>query len=289
MGDGLPPPEYPRRPRHPPPFGSADCHAHVFGPFDRFPLAAARPYTPHELPGERYLAMLDALGFERGVLVQPVAHGTDCGALLYALGLARQRLRGIALLDADISDEALEKLHAAGVRGARFSAPPPGLAQGAVGFEVLERQAPRLKSLGWHAQIWAPCAELETVVRRLVPLGLPLVVDHMGGFEAARGVADPHFQALLRLLDHGRIWLKLIPYRLSSRYPNYEDIAPFHHALIATHPERLIWGSDWPHVHLDKDMPDAGHLVDLFCDWTDDWSLRQQILVENPATLYGFT
>jgi predicted TIM-barrel fold metal-dependent hydrolase len=262
----------------------------VFGPFDRFPLAAEaeRPYTPHELPGERYLAMLDEIGIEYGVLVQPAAHGTDCGALLHALSLAPQRLRGIALLNAEISDAELERLHTAGVRGARFSDPPPGFGKGFVGFEVLERLAPRLKSLGWHAQIWAPCAKLTEVVRRLTPLGLELVIDHMGMFEPGRGVRDAGFQALVNLLTEGQIWLKLTPYRLSKRFPNYPDIIPFHQWLVAANSERLIWGSDWPHVHLTQDMPDVGQLADLFEDWTGNWLLHRKILALNPKKLYGF-
>jgi 2-pyrone-4,6-dicarboxylate lactonase len=220
--------------------------------------------------------------------VQAVAYGTDCRALLHALTLDPARLRGVVLITPDVTDEQLWQMHQCGVRGARFSHPPPGMTQGSIGFDVLEALAPRLRGLGWHAQIWAPCDQLATIVPRLEPLGLPLVVDHLGYFKVERGLADLHFQMLLRLLNKGRIWLKMTAYRLSKRYPNYEDLRPFHQALLAANADRLLWGSDWPHVHMTADMPEVGHLVDLFTDWTKDEGLRQKILVENPQRLYGF-
>jgi 2-pyrone-4,6-dicarboxylate lactonase len=274
------------RTRRPPPPGATDCHAHVFGPFDQFPLAEDRHYTPPELPRDRYLQALDRLGFARGVLVQAAAYGTDCRALMHALD--GTRLRGVALITPDISDEQLIAMHRRGVRGARFSRPPPHMSKGSVGLEALEELAPRLVRLGWHAQVWMPCDELVTHAHWLMRLGLPLVIDHMGMFDPCRGVADSAFQALLRLLGRGAIWLKLIAFRLSRRYPDYEDIEPFHRAIIAANPERLLWGSDWPHVHMHAGTPDTGHLVDLFDRWTADDALRRRILVDNPAVLYGF-
>lgn len=156
----LPPLERVSRPKLAPPQGATDCHAHVFGPFDRFALAHNRPYTPAELPAQRYLGMLDEIGFSRGVLVQPAAHGTDCRGLLNALDLDPTRLRGIALIQPDVTDHELALMHARGVRGARFGRPPPGMTTGSIGFEMLVQLAPRLARLGWHAQIWAPCDEL---------------------------------------------------------------------------------------------------------------------------------
>jgi 2-pyrone-4,6-dicarboxylate lactonase len=283
----LPPLERVSRPKLTLPQGATDCHAHVFGPFDRFPLARERPYTPHELPGRRYLGMLDDIGFSRGVLVQPAAHGTDCRALLNALDLGPARLRGVALIRPDITDDELAIMHSHGVRGARFSRPPAGMTTGSIGFDALVQLAPRLAHLGWHAQIWAPCDELVPAISELLGLGVPLVIDHMGMFDASRGVTDTSLQSLLHLLGDGRIWLKLIAYRLSKRYPDYEEVAPFHKAFLEANPERLLWGTDWPHVHMSADMPDTGHLVDLFDEWTVDAALRHRILVENPAALYG--
>jgi 2-pyrone-4,6-dicarboxylate lactonase len=270
-----------------------DCHAHVFGPFAQFPLAADRPYDPLERSAESYLAMLDRVGIARGVLVQPVAHGLDCGALLHALASNPERLRGIALLATDVTDEQLTRMDLLGVRGARFSQPPAGLTQGSVGFDVLEQLAPRLARLGWHAQIWAPCDALAALIERLSRLGLPLVVDHMGGIDVKQGTQARGFQSLLRLLDAGRIWLKMIPYRLSNAYPDYEDVEPFHQMLVAANPDRLIWGADSPHVvppgiPRDTPMPDMAHLLDLLARWSPDKSLQERILVTNPEQLYRF-
>lgn len=231
--------------------------------------------------------MLDRVGLSRGVLVQPVAHGTDCGALLHALADDPERLRGIALLNASVSDLQLMTLDRTGVRGARFSLPPPGYEVGAVGFDVLDVLVPKLLKMEWHAQIWAPLAELPPIVSRFARRGLTLVIDHMGAPDATRGVDDPNFKALLRWLETGRVWLKLIGYRLSQRYPDYEDIAPFHRALIDANPERVIWGSDWPHVHMREHMPDDGHLLDLLYEWSGSEAYRR-ILVDNPTQLYGF-
>jgi predicted TIM-barrel fold metal-dependent hydrolase len=286
--DYLPPPEHATQPRRPPPPGAADCHAHIFGPFDRFPLMERRTYTPLELPGERFLKMLDEIGFTRGVLVQPSVYGTDCRAMLRSLALDPARLRGIAVISPEVTDSELAQMHAQGVRGARFSRPPAGMAVNTVDFDALQPLAPRLAALGWHAQVVAPCAHLVEVVPRLLAHGLPLVVDHFGLVDPSRGLNDESFQALLSLLGGGRIWLKLTPFRSSKRYPDYEDIEPFHRAVLAANPERLLWGSDWPHAHLKTDMPDAGQLVDLFDRWTANDPLRQQILVDNPASLYGF-
>lgn len=284
----LSPPERARRPRTAPPRGAVDSHAHVFGPFAQFPLTEDRPYTPPELPGQRYLQMLDEVGIERGVLVQPVAHGTDCRALLHALERAPTRLRGIALLTSDVTDQQLQSMHERGVRGARFSRPPPGLTANAIDFDVLRVLAPRLKRLGWHAQIWAPCDELVTLLPNLCSLGLPLIVDHMGAVDVTRGVGNNSFQTLLRLLDTGHLWIKTVAYRISHRFPDYEDVEPYYRAMLEANPERLLWGSDWPHVHMEQHMPDVGYLLDLLERWTPDEIARRRILVDNPVALYGF-
>jgi 2-pyrone-4,6-dicarboxylate lactonase len=289
IGDGfLLPPEHPRKPKRPPPAGATDCHAHVFGPFERFPLSQERHYTPAEFPGERYLAMLDDIGFTRGVLVQGGAHGLDCGALLYSLSLAPERLRGIALVNPEVTYAQLSLMRKIGVRGARFSRLPDGLTHGAVPIDALKALSPRLLEWGWHAQLQAAGDYLVAILPNLLKLGIPLVLDHMAMINVKRGVDDPTFQSLLRWLGEGKIWVKLSAYRVSHEYPNYNDAAPFHARLMAANPERLLWGSDWPHVHLRADMPDAGHLIDVFDEWTGDEKLRHRILVENPATLYGF-
>jgi 2-pyrone-4,6-dicarboxylate lactonase len=285
--DYLRPPECPKKPCQAPPAGSTDCHAHVFGPFDVYPVRPKDGYIPFEQPGERFLATLDAIGFTRGVLVQPSGYGTDCGAMLRAMALAPQRLRGIALIDANVSDEALRRLDERGIRGVRFSAAGSGYSVGALDLAALEQLAPRLMQLGWHAQILTPCATLIEAAPFLLSSGLPLVVENFALIDAQRGINDPSFVALLRLLERGLVWLKIVPSRVSRNFPDYEDIAPFHRAVLAANPERLLWGSDWPHVRTKRHMPDIGHLLDLFSAWTCDEALRRQILVINPARLYG--
>jgi predicted TIM-barrel fold metal-dependent hydrolase len=141
---------------------------------------------------------------------------------------------------------------------------------------------------GWHAQLQATGDYLVEILPDLVKLKVPVVLDHMAMINVKRKVDDPTFQSVLRWLGEGKIWLKLSAYRVSLEYPNYDDVAPFHARLVAANPERLLWGSDWPHVHLRVDMPDTGHLVDVFDEWTGDEKLRHRILVENPAALYGF-
>lgn len=286
--DFLPPPERSSRPKYGLPPGATDCHAHIFGPFDRFPLVDVRSYTPPELPVERYLRMLDEIGFFHGVLVQPTSHGTDCRALVNALEESGGRLRGVAVITADIGDRELHQMNDAGIRAARFIRPPSSEYKNWVGFDALEQLAPRMIELGWHAKVWAKCADLVDSLPSLLKLGIPLVVDHMSYFDVSRGVDDVSFQAVLKWLAAGRIWLKLGSFRLSKRYPDYEDVVPFHKALLTANPERLLWGSDWPHVHMTADMPDVGHLVNLLAEWSGDARLLQKILVENPATMYGF-
>jgi predicted TIM-barrel fold metal-dependent hydrolase len=157
-----------------------------------------------------------------------------------------------------------------------------------VGTDELERLAPRLKELGWHAQIWAPAAYLRRELPRLLHLCLPVVLDHMGMLEVAKGTGDADFLALRNALADGRIWMKMSVCRVSRRFPDYEDLRPFHDALLRANPDRLIWGSDWPHVRMAELTPDVGHLVDLFGAWVEDDTLRRKILVANPAALYGF-
>lgn len=281
-------PAYERQARLSPPPGATDCHAHIFGPFDRFPLAPERHYDPPAVQAQHYLGMLDTIGIARGVLVQPSAHGTDCGALLHALDSDRSRLRGVAVVQQDVTHDALRDMHVRGVRGARFSQLPGELNKGFVDFAVLEKVASKLGDIGWHGQLLAFCDSLLAWMPRLTALGIPLVIDHMGLFDAQRGSTDPQFRSLVRLLGSGRIWLKLTPYKLSKRYPDYADVEPFHRELLAANPERLLWGSDWPHVEMAQHEPETGRLLQLFDRWTGDEALRRRILVDNPATLYGF-
>lgn len=281
------------RPRRPLPPNACDCHAHVFGPFDRFPLADGRTYTPPISSASLHRQMLERLGFSRGVVVQGSAHGFDNRCIVDAVDQSPRSLRGIGVVDSSVADFELADLRAHGVLGLRFteiaSARPSPTRKPVSGFEALQILGPRLREHDLHAQIFADCETFVAAAPRLLDLGVPLVLDHMAKiFPGARPVSDPAFQVLLGLLREGRIWVKLTIIRGSDQAPGYEDLRPLHDALLAANPKRLVWGTDWPLLNMGERTPDLGKLLDLFDAWTGDDALRQAILVDNPATLYGF-
>ena len=290
----LPPLDTVTPPGFAPPAGACDSHAHVFGPFDRFPLAEDRSYTPAEYPGDAFVAHLDRLGLARGVLVTGSASGTDNGAVLDALSHHPARLRGVAVPQADTTDADLDRWHAAGIRGVRvnlFQRDGHAVYRNGVGIEVLEALAPRIAGRGWHAQIWIHAPDLVELAPRLLRLGLPLVIDHMGRMAASRGVDDPGFRMLCRMLADGSAWTKISGAdRNTGLGPPYADIDPFAEALLRANPDRVVWGSDWPHINYfeAREMPDDGVLLGLLARWLPDEGLRRRVLVDNPARLYDF-
>jgi predicted TIM-barrel fold metal-dependent hydrolase len=276
-------------PACPLPVGAWDTHAHVFGPYDRFPLAVDRAYDPPLAPYEDYVEMLDRVDFARGVLVHAAANGFDNSATLDAVARSRGRVLGIAVVSPEVSDGELEHLAANGIRGLRFTemgATPGAPRAFSLLFHDLKRMAPRLRALGMHAQMWAKCDFIVEQAKLLQKLGLPLVIDHMGSFDVMRGVRDSIFQGFLEILGDGQVWVKLTPIRNSRQLPNCTDVRPFHEALLDRAPDRLLWGSDWPYIRLNP-SPDVGKLVDLFDDWTRDSVLRHKIFVTNPQSLFG--
>jgi predicted TIM-barrel fold metal-dependent hydrolase len=286
------PPLEPTRPNVPPPPGACDTHAHVFGPSDRFRYADDRSYTPPDAPCAKYLKMLDTVGFIRGALVQGSAHGRDNSAMLDALKHHPDRLRGVAVADADVAPSELRRWADIGVRGLRFNhffRDGQLHYRGGVPLSAAKSLAPVMAELGWHLQLWIDVKDLPETIPILKAIGLPVVIDHMGRTDARAGTATAGFQSLLRALGEGWCWSKLSgAHRLSQNAPDYPDARPFHEALVAINPERLVWGSDWPHPRVEGEMPDAGHLFELFQRWTPDQAVRQRILVTNPAKLYGF-
>ena len=292
MIPACPAPREPTPPRFPPPPDACDTHAHVFGPAAQFPYAADRSYTPPDAPAAKYIAMLDRVGVARGVLVQGSAHGGDNAAMLDALARHPGRLRGVAVADTTVTPAELRRWHDIGVRGLRFNHFFRGGSlhyRGGVPLRAASALAPMMADLGWHLQLWIDVKDLPDIVPLLRQIGLPVVVDHMGRTDAIAGTGSPGFQDLLRYLGNGECWVKLSgAHRVSQRSPGYEDARPFHEALVRTNPERLVWGSDWPHPRMEGEMPDAGLLFELFRAWTPDAATRQRILVANPAKLYGF-
>jgi len=286
------PPRDVSRPKVAPPPDACDTHAHVFGPAARFPYADDRSYTPPDAPLEKYLGMLDAIGFARGVLVQGSAHGRDNSAMLDAPARRPDRLRGVAVADADVTPVTLREWHRLGVRALRFNhffRDGQLHYRGGVPLSAAQTLAPVMAELGWHLQLWIDVKDLPETIPVLRSFGLPVVIDHMGRTDARAGTATAGFQSLLRALSDGWCWAKLSgAHRLSRDAPDYPEARPFHQALVAANPERLVWGGDWPHPRVEGEMPDAGHLFELFQAWTPDLPTRHRILVGNPAKLYGF-
>jgi predicted TIM-barrel fold metal-dependent hydrolase len=264
---------------------SCDCHFHIFGPYDAFPLDAGRHYDPPAALIPAYRRVADALGIERMVIVQPSVYGTDNRATLDAarqFGLDRARV--VAVVDSSISDDELRKLHEGGTRALRFNL----VSGNGAPIEALETMARRIAPLGWHLQLYVSGAVLEAIAPQLAALPVEVVIDHMGGVKTADGVDAPGFQALLRLLGSGRAWVKLCGYRISSAGPPFDDVAPFARALFAAAPDRCVWGTDWPHPSLTEWMPEDGALLDLLGAWIPGAADRKRVLVDNPARLYGF-
>lgn len=275
-----------------PPQGAWDCHAHIFGPADKFPYTPGRGYTPPDAPAENFIGLLDRLGCARGLIVQGNAHGYDNRVLLDALARYPQRLRGVAITDTRIKPETLRDWHALGMRGLRFHLFPqrPNYVRG-VGLDVFEVFRKTMADLGWVMQIFCDPSMLPDTAPALrgISRDMPVIVDHYGMLPAPRGAGDPNFQALLRLVGDGHVHVKVsAPYRLSAQYPDYADVRALHDALVAANPERLMWGTDWPHPSIDAAvMPDDGHLLDLLMQWTPDEGTRRKILVETPERLFG--
>lgn len=274
------------------PRGACDCHCHVFGPAARFPYAEPRSYTPDDAPFEAYLALLDRLGFDRGVLVQPSAYGRDNRAMLDALAREPQRLRGVAVGGAELTPTILKQWHQAGVRGLRaneFRRDGKPYYRNGVGLVDIEPLYAAMADLGWHLQLWIDARDLPELLPALARVPLPVVVDHMGRMEHRHGIAHPGFQALLRGVGEGRLWAKLSgTYRLGAAAPGYIEAKPFHDALLAVNRQNLVWGTDWPHPRPEGPAPDAKRLLQVFLDWTPQPAQRQAILVDNPARLYNF-
>lgn len=265
--------------------GGWDCHAHVFGPYERFALSPERSYTPAEALLPQYMALLQRLGLSHGVLVHPSAYGDDHTLLLHALA-AQSTLRGVVVVRPD-SPLSLGGLHARGVRGARFSHRSGAGAnfKGSASWSDLQAMAPALADAGLHAELWTDCRALPAIADAVLDLPVQVVIDHMGVFDARAGVDEPGFRTLLRLLESGKVWVKLCAYRNLLAEADWEVGRPFQQKMIEVAPDRLVWGSDWPHLNV-KPAPDPIQLLDTFMAWADDEAVVRQVLQANPVNLY---
>jgi len=277
----------PSKPRFTPPPGAVDAHCHVFGPAAQFPFAPERKYTPCDASKDQLFALRDLLGFERNVIVQATCHGNDNRALLDALAHSNGRARGVASVAADVSDAELGRLHEAGVRGVRFN-----FLKRLADFtprEVLMSIAERIAPLGWHVVVYFEAQDLPELWDFFTRLPTIVVVDHMGRPDVSQPVDGPQFERFVQLLrEHPNIWSKVsCPERLSlSGPPAYDDVAPFARRLVETFPDRVLWGTDWPHPNLKTHMPDDGTLVDMIPRIAPTAQLQRQLLVDNPMRLY---
>lgn len=266
--------------------GGWDCHAHLFGPYAQFPLAAERSYTPPEALEAQYHALLQrlGLGLAHGVLVHASAYGKDHSLLLDALA-AQPQWRGVVVVQPGDALP-LAGLHARGVRGARFSQ-RSGAANftGSASFDDLLALAPQLADAGLHAELWTDTQALPHIAARIAELPVPVVIDHMGGFDVNAGVDDPCFRTLLDLLASGKVWVKLCAYRNLLAAPDWQAGRVFQQAMLEANPEQLVWGSDWPHLRVTP-VPDAAQLLAMFEQWCGSQAMAAQILQANPARLY---
>ena len=283
------------------PADSADCHMHVCGPFERYPLAAERAYNVAEAPLEAHERMKRQVGLERTVLVQASGHGYDNRAMLAALARLGARGRAVAVLDPRTPASELERLHRAGVRGLRLNLVTLASRHSGDRAQLVRDYERLLVPLAWHLQVFADAATLLSLEPVLGRCRLDVVIDHMGLPDAAAGIGQPGFQAVLRLLTGKHIWVKLAGAdRITRTSGRLRDAIPFVRALAEAAPERLVWGSDWPHIGFhsgrqvqgDAVLPhrelDAGELLDVLGEAVPDPEARRAILADNPARLYGF-
>ncbi|MDE0174492.1 MAG: amidohydrolase family protein [Defluviicoccus sp.] len=282
-----PPHPDPRPPSFSPPAGACDSHCHVFGPGDAFPYHPKRSYTPPDAPYEALTKLHATLGLDRAVIVQATCHGDDNRAMLDAIARAGGRYRGVAMIDGSIADAELERLHEGGVRGVRMSfarhlSGPPD-------FSNVAHVAGRIAPLGWHLVLYLEAEDVVENADALGRLGVPVVIDHMARVRVADGLDQTPFRLLLDFLRDADFWVKIsCAERLSAAGAPFADVVPFAAALIEAAPDRVLWGTDWPHPNIEGRMPDDGDLTDMLLSYAPDEELRRKVLVDNPARLYGF-
>ncbi len=269
------------------PAGAVDAHCHVFGPGDIFPYAPERKYTPCDASKEQLFALRDHLGFARNVIVQATCHGADNRALVDALLQSNGRARGVATVKKSITDDELRALHAAGVRGARFNFVKRLV--DALPRDALQEIAARIAPLGWHVVIYFEAQELPDLYDFFTALPGIVVVDHMGRPDVSQSVDGAEFALFRKLMnEHDNFWSKVsCPERLSKIGPDgYDDVVPFARHLVETFPDRVLWGTDWPHPNMTSHMPDDGKLVDYIAKIAPTPDLQRRLLVDNPMRLY---
>jgi 2-pyrone-4,6-dicarboxylate lactonase len=277
----------PSKPRFIVPAGAVDAHCHVFGPGDIFPFAPERKYTPCDASREQLFALRDFLGFEKNVVVQATCHGADNSALLDVLEYSNDKARGVVTVEPGITNAELARMHELGVRGVRFNYvkrlvdPQPD--------EYYRQIIEKIRPLGWHVVLYFEPADLLERWDFFTSLDIPVVIDHMGRPDVTKPVNNPEFELFLRFMrENPRVWTKVsCPDRLTvSGPPLYADVVPFATAIVEEFEDRVLWGTDWPHPNMKKEMPDDGILVDYVPSIATTATLQQKLLVQNPNNLY---
>jgi 2-pyrone-4,6-dicarboxylate lactonase len=277
----------PSKPKFVVPAGAVDAHCHVFGPGDIFPFAPERKYTPCDASWEQLFALRDFLGFDKNVVVQATCHGSDNSALLDVLERADDRARGVVTVKADITHDELARMNELGVRGVRFNYvkrlvdPKPD--------DYYRQIIEKIKPFGWHVVLYFEPSDLQEKYDFFTSLGVPVVIDHMGRPDVTKPVDNAEFDLFLRFMrENNNVWSKVsCPDRLSvSGSPLYADVVPFAKTIVEEFPDRVLWGTDWPHPNMKKEMPDDGILVDYVPTIATTPVLQQKLLVTNPTNLY---
>jgi 2-pyrone-4,6-dicarboxylate lactonase len=274
-----------RKPRFALPLGATDAHCHVFGPGERFPYAPGRRYTPEDAPKEMLRALHDHLGVARAVIVQASCHGSDNAAMLDCIASDPPRYRGVAIVDDTFTDQDFDALHAGGVRGVRFNFVKH--LGGAPDMAVFARVIDRIKHRGWHVVLHLDAPSIIPLSDMIRKLPLPFVIDHMGRVPGRDGVEQPPLKALLELAKLENCWIKVCGAERIS-LPPYAEAVPIAHAIVQAAPERVLWGTDFPHPNATHEADEAD-LVDLVPQYAPDALTQKRLLVDNPARLYGLS
>jgi 2-pyrone-4,6-dicarboxylate lactonase len=282
----LPPDPNPITPTLVLPPGACDAHCHVFGPASKFPYSADRSYTPPDAPVENLRRLHAKLAITRAVIVHASCHGTEMDVTLDAIASSNGTYRGVACVEDSVTDKELERLHAGGIRGIRFNFVKH--LGGVPDLAVFHRLVQRIKPLGWHIVLHFDADDILAQHELLGRIDVPFIIDHMGRVKAADGLEQKPFQSLLDLYRNNPLaWIKVCgAERVSVGKRPFRDAVPFAQALIAVDAKRILWGTDWPHPNITKDMPNDGELVDLFGEICPDADTRKRILVDNPSRMY---
>ena len=271
------------------PRGACDTHFHIFGPMAQFGFSEARIYTPPDALLADWQRLAATLGVERGVIVQPSVYGFDNRVTLANLKAMQGQWRAVVVVEDAITDKELEAMHALGVRGIRFNVVDVATEKGVLPMHLVRGLAERIAPLGWHVQFLMHVDDYPDLEKRFEDFPTDIVIDHFGYMKASKGVGDKNFQAFLRLMKNGRTWCKFTgAYRISAHGMPYPDVTPLANAIIEANPDRVVWGSDWPHPRHEGAMPNDGEMCNRLLDWVPDAATRNKVLAANPAKLYQF-